>query len=43
MCRDSDALIEAEAVEDDFFAGDERRALAGEKTLDAIREGWKKP
>ena len=30
-------LIEAEAVEDDFFAGDERRALAGEKTLDAIR------
>jgi len=30
-------LIEAEAVEDDFFAGDERRALAGEKTLDALR------
>jgi DNA polymerase-4 len=30
-------LLEAEAVEDDFFAGDERRALAGEKTLDAIR------
>jgi DNA polymerase-4 len=30
-------LIEANAVEDDFFAGDERRALAGEKTLDAIR------
>jgi DNA polymerase-4 len=30
-------LIEADAVEDDFFAGDERRALAGEKTLDAIR------
>jgi DNA polymerase IV len=24
-------------VEDDFFAGDERRALKGEKTLDAIR------
>ncbi|THD58005.1 DNA polymerase IV, partial [Phenylobacterium sp.] len=24
-------LVEAEAVEDDFFAGDERRALAGEK------------
>jgi DNA polymerase-4 len=31
-------LVEAGAVEDDFFAGDERRALAGEKTLDAIRE-----
>jgi DNA polymerase-4 len=30
-------LIEAGAVEDDFFAGDERRALRGEKTLDAIR------
>jgi DNA polymerase-4 len=30
-------LIEADAVEDDFFAGEERRALAGEKTLDAIR------
>jgi len=30
-------LIAAGAVEDDFFAGDERRALAGEKTLDAIR------
>jgi DNA polymerase-4 len=30
-------LVEAAAVEDDFFAGDERRALAGEKTLDAIR------
>jgi DNA polymerase-4 len=30
-------LLEAEAVEADFFAGDERRALAGEKTLDAIR------
>jgi DNA polymerase-4 len=30
-------LIEAAAVEDDFFAGDERRALAGEKTLDALR------
>jgi DNA polymerase-4 len=30
-------LVEAGAVEDDFFAGDERRALAGEKTLDAIR------
>jgi DNA polymerase-4 len=31
-------LVEADAVEGDFFAGDERRALAGEKTLDAIRE-----
>ena len=31
-------LVEAGAVEDDFFAGDERKALAGEKTLDAIRE-----
>jgi DNA polymerase-4 len=30
-------LVEAGAVKDDFFAGDERRALAGEKTLDAIR------
>ena len=30
-------LIEAGAVEDDFFAGAERRALAGERTLDAIR------
>ncbi|WP_372786700.1 DNA polymerase IV [Phenylobacterium sp.] len=30
-------LAPAGAVEDDFFAGDERRALAGEKTLDAIR------
>jgi len=30
-------LVEADAVEGDFFAGDERRALAGEKTLDAIR------
>jgi DNA polymerase-4 len=30
-------LVEAGAVEDDFFAGDERRALAGERTLDAIR------
>jgi DNA polymerase-4 len=30
-------LIEAEAVEGDFFAGDERRALAGEKTLDVLR------
>ena len=31
------ALIEAAAVEGDFFAGDEKKALAGEKTLDAIR------
>ncbi len=30
-------LVEAEAVESDFFGGEERRALAGEKTLDAIR------
>jgi len=30
-------LVEAGAVEDDFFAGAERRALAGEKTLDALR------
>jgi DNA polymerase IV len=30
-------LAPAGAVEDDFFAGEERRALAGEKTLDAIR------
>ncbi len=30
-------LIEADAVEGDFFAGDERRALASEKTIDAIR------
>ena len=30
-------LVDAGAVEDDFFGGDERRALAGEKTLDAIR------
>jgi DNA polymerase-4 len=30
-------LVGAGAVEDDFFAGKERRALAGEKTLDAIR------
>jgi DNA polymerase-4 len=30
-------LVEADAVKDDFFAGAERRALAGEKTLDTIR------
>ena len=30
-------LVEAGAVEDDFFGEDERRALAGEKTLDSIR------
>jgi len=31
-------LLEADAASGDFFAGDERRALAGEKTLDALRE-----
>ncbi|HEY8617600.1 DNA polymerase IV [Phenylobacterium sp.] len=30
-------LVEADAVEGDFFAGEERRALASEKTLDALR------
>jgi DNA polymerase-4 len=30
-------LVDAGAVEDDFFAGEERRALAGEQTLDRIR------
>jgi DNA polymerase-4 len=30
-------LVEADAVGGDFFAGDERRALAGEKTIDALR------
>jgi DNA polymerase-4 len=30
-------LLEADAVEGDFFAGEERRALASEKTLDALR------
>jgi DNA polymerase-4 len=30
-------LVDAEGATSDFFAGDERRALAGEKTLDAIR------
>jgi DNA polymerase-4 len=30
-------LVEAEGAASDFFAGDERRALAGERTLDAIR------
>jgi DNA polymerase-4 len=30
-------LVEAGAVEGDFFAGDERRALAGERTVDALR------
>ena len=29
--------MESEAVEPDFFAGDERRALASERTQDAIR------
>ena len=31
-------LVDADAAADDFFAGDERRARAGERTLDAIRE-----
>ncbi len=30
-------FIDAETASADFFAGDERKALAGEKTLDAIR------
>ncbi|MFN3522795.1 MAG: DNA polymerase IV [Phenylobacterium sp.] len=30
-------LVDADAVEEDFFAGDERRALVEEKTMDAIR------
>jgi DNA polymerase-4 len=30
-------LVEAEAVASDFFAGEERRALASEKTLDTLR------
>ena len=30
-------LMEADAVEHDLFAGDERRALAGERSADAIR------
>jgi DNA polymerase-4 len=30
-------LVEADGAADDFFAGDERKALASEKTLDAIR------
>ena len=30
-------LIEPQDVEDDFFGGDERRTLVGEKTADAIR------
>ncbi|MEO8115357.1 MAG: DNA polymerase IV [Phenylobacterium sp.] len=30
-------LVEAEGAADDFFAGDERKALAAERTLDAIR------
>jgi DNA polymerase-4 len=30
-------LVDAEAVEADFFDGEERRALAGERTLDALR------
>jgi DNA polymerase-4 len=30
-------LVEADAASGDFFAGDEQRALAGEKTIDALR------
>ena len=30
-------LVEADAVEADFFAGDERKALAGERTVDRLR------
>jgi len=30
-------LVEAEAAAADFFAGDERRALAGERTIDQLR------
>ena len=30
-------LVDADAVEADFFSGEEQRALAGEKTMDAIR------
>ena len=30
-------LVEADAVEGDFFAGDERKALAGERTVDQLR------
>ncbi|HEV2532294.1 DNA polymerase IV [Phenylobacterium sp.] len=30
-------LVEADSVEADFFAGDEARALAGERTLDKLR------
>ena len=31
-------LIDAEAAGDDFFAGDERKALSTERSIDAIRE-----
>ncbi len=31
-------LVDAEAAADDFFAGDERRARASERTLDALRQ-----
>jgi DNA polymerase-4 len=31
-------LVEAEAAADDFFAGDERRARANERTLDVLRQ-----
>jgi DNA polymerase-4 len=30
-------LVEANAASGDFFAGDEKKALAGEKTIDALR------
>ncbi|OXE37631.1 MAG: DNA polymerase IV [Phenylobacterium zucineum] len=30
-------LVDAQTVEDDFFNGDERRSLAGERTVDALR------
>ena len=30
-------LLEADSASGDFFAGDERKALAGEKTIDALR------
>jgi DNA polymerase-4 len=30
-------LVEGDGAADDFFAGDERRALAGERTMDQLR------
>ena len=35
-------LVDAEAASADFFAEAERKALAGERTLDAIREKFGK-